>query len=527
MGRPAAVPASTALRPEPSSVADTTSLLLRGGRDGGRYVLFLVDADGIVLTASESCATLLRWQPDDVIGMPLEAIVRAPERHDAPFQARRRDGSRLPCELTTWALGDGRYTAVVRDLTGRQETERALREEVEIAGALLHLGETLNSHLDEPYILDWVNTMALKLLGCDWSSVLGWDAKRRRYRFFASAGAVRPDVHELLAEIALAPDELPLLRVLEPGTVIELADTADQDLMPSSLFATLGLTSAVCVPICRRRDIVGILLHGYRSRSAPLSPRESRLAQGIAQATAVALDNAFLIADLQTASRLKSEFLTTLSHELRTPLNVITGYGEMLADGAQGALTAEQAASLAAIRRSALQLTDLIEGTLDLGHLDDGSDRVACDPVELAEVFAAIESDVAPLVPPGVTLSWPSVPSRPLRLDRRKVRAVVKHLVTNGLKFTSAGTVAVDATVADGILTLTVRDSGVGIAPDDVPVIFDRFRQVDGSNTRRFGGMGLGLHIVKRLVQVLQGSVRVESVLGVGSTFVVTLPIDG
>ncbi len=499
-------------------------LLSRARGGGGRYVQFVVDGDGIVLSVSADCATLLRFAPDEIAGMPLEAIVRPPSSPDDPFEARRRDGSRFPCELTAWPADDGRHTVVLRDLTGRHATERALREELEIAGALLHLGETLNSHLDEPYILDWVNTMALKLLGCDWSSVLGWDAKRRRYRFFASAGPVRPDVHEVLSEIALAPDELPLLRVLEPGAVIELADTSDQDLMPAALFETLGLSAAVCVPICRRRDIVGILLHGYRRRSGPLTARETRLAQGIAQATAVALDNAFLIADLQTASRLKSEFLTTLSHELRTPLNVISGYGEILADGTLGP---DEASAVAAIRRGTRQLLDLIEGTLDLGSLDEGNDRVASDPVELADVFIDVEREVETLVPDGVTLCWAPVPAAPLRLDRRKIRAVLKHLVTNGLKFTAAGEVVVTATIDAGLLTLRVRDTGIGIAADDVAVIFDRFRQADGSNTRRFGGMGLGLHIVKRLVQVMQGTVRVESTLGVGSTFVVTVPVDG
>src|SRR5262249_28030 len=188
--------------------------------------------------------------------------------------------------------------------------------------------------------------------------------------------------------------------------------------------------------------------------------------------------------------------------------------------------------TLTRIQRASVELMDLISATLDMGRLEAGRDTVMLAPLSLGRMLDEVAHEVEPLVPAGVELLCantfrydPLTGDDPVTTDGAKLKTVVKTLVGNALKFTTRGTVGVAASGDGDFLVIAVRDTGIGIAPEYLPVIFDMFRQVDGSTTRRYGGVGLGLHIVKRLTTLLGGRVDVVSTVGRGSTFTVTLPI--
>jgi PAS domain S-box-containing protein len=233
---------------------------------------------------------------------------------------------------------------------------------------------------------------------------------------------------------------------------------------------------------------------------------------------------------LREVDRLKSQFLANMSHELRTPLNSIIGYSEVLLDGDDGDLSEDAETDIEIIYDSGRHLLAIINDILDLAKIESGQMRMDRLPISLAALVGdASHAANVLLKEKPVTLSIaPSVQDVTVLADSLRLRQIVMNLLSNAIKFTEKGTV----TLAYGIENDTsayieVRDTGIGMKADDLQVIFEEFRQVDGSSTRRAGGTGLGLTITRHLINLHGGEINVTSEYGVGSCFRFTLPLAG
>ncbi|HMY59344.1 MAG TPA: ATP-binding protein, partial [Pseudomonadota bacterium] len=231
---------------------------------------------------------------------------------------------------------------------------------------------------------------------------------------------------------------------------------------------------------------------------------------------------------LREVNRLKSEFLANVSHELRTPLNAIMGYTELIRDGVYGLITGEAHDATDGVLASSANLLRLINQILDLSRIEAGKMDVHAESVELSALVAAVIKEAEAMGrdrPYRVQLSCP----RDLRVqtDPAKLQQILTNLVANAIKFTSQGSVNVVVGADDAeaeYVTVSVIDTGIGIRPEHLEIIFEEFRQVDGSSTRRFGGTGLGLAIARRLAEMLGCVLEVKSTFGEGSTFSLRMP---
>ncbi len=230
---------------------------------------------------------------------------------------------------------------------------------------------------------------------------------------------------------------------------------------------------------------------------------------------------------LLSAYRVKSEFLATMSHELRTPLNAILGFSQILDSQSKGPLTSHQAEMVKRIFTNGKNLLNLVNDILDLSRLE--AQRLSLDPtsVHLPRLVQATLSDLRSLAD-GKTLTLESrlnLSDPVVTGDEHRLRQVITNLVSNAIKFTDHGQVSITLSEAGSDqITLTVADTGIGIAAEQLPHIFEAFRQVDQSIRRQRPGTGLGLAIVQSLVTIMGGTVAVESQAGQGTTFTVTLP---
>ena len=234
--------------------------------------------------------------------------------------------------------------------------------------------------------------------------------------------------------------------------------------------------------------------------------------------------------ELSRASRYKSEFLANMSHELRTPLNSSLILAKLLADNSKGHLDPEEVRFAQSIFSAGNDLLSLINDILDISKVEAGKLELSPEDMVVGTLVDSLKGTFEPLAGQknlALTIRIESGTPATLKTDRQRVEQILKNLLSNAIKFTDAGEVSLRVSLQpQGVIAFSVRDSGIGIRPDQQQLIFDAFRQADGTTSRRYGGTGLGLSISRDLTTLLGGSLSVESSEGGGSTFTLLLPCE-
>jgi len=419
------------------------------------------------------------------------------------------------------------YSTVARDITEQKQLEQVLQQEVRISTAMARIGRELMSVLEAAVLVDRLCKLTPELVGCQASATV---------MVHPETAALVPvgwygNEAEALPLDGLGVDDSArreLLRALRNEDVVEVHHSDPRDPLAISLLHESHDVRATLYMALRRGDeFIGYHSASYVGVDGVFTAEQKRIARGMAHLASLALENSRLTASLEQANRLKSEFVATMSHELRTPLNVILGFNDLLRDGEYGPMLAEQVAICDRIEQSGWNLLELINSTLDLSRLEQGRLELECRDTDICKLLDQLRAEVEPLLEhrPEVKLIWQTPVDLPEVLtDPAKLKIVIKNLITNAVKFTEEGAVTVTASAENGTLHIGVADTGQGIPVDQLSTIFEPFRQVDGSATRRHDGVGLGLHIVRRYVDLLGGEVEVMSRVGEGSTFRVSIP---
>jgi len=245
-----------------------------------------------------------------------------------------------------------------------------------------------------------------------------------------------------------------------------------------------------------------------------------------AQLASLLFEHAWVREQLAQSSRLKAEFLATMSHELRTPLSIIMGYIDLVACGEFGSVTSQQSEALRCAAKSAAHLLELVNSALNLSRLDKAPTPLDIAPVAVAALVtetAELAFDQQDTCGISLVLDVPATLGF-IDTDATKLKVVLRNVIANALKFTLQGTVTVAARAYEGGIEVSVSDTGIGIAPEVTPIIFELFRQGDSAMSRRFGGVGLGLYLVRRMLDLLEGTISVQTEVGRGSTFTLWVP---
>jgi signal transduction histidine kinase len=326
-------------------------------------------------------------------------------------------------------------------------------------------------------------------------------------------------------------------RAMLDGLTIHVPDSALLD--PKEYADAMAMArehnwrAAVAAPMLREGVAIGTILL-RKTEPGAFTPRQVELLRTFAAQAVIAIENVRLFTEIQekshqleVASQHKSQFLANMSHELRTPLNAILGYTEMMADGLYGDVGEKAQGVLERVQSNGRHLLGLINDVLDLSKIEAGQLVLAIEEYSVADMVATVLSATESLArAKNLKLGSAVAPGLPTgRGDARRLTQVLLNLVGNAIKFTDHGGVEIKAARPGDRFEIAVVDTGPGIAPADQARIFDEFQQLDNTSTRRKGGTGLGLSISRHIVELHGGRIAVESEVGRGSTFRISLPV--
>ena len=466
------------------------------------------------------------------------ARIRAGEKVDHYETIRQtKAGALITISLTVSPIRDDNgviigASKVARDVSDRVRLENELREHAENTQKLGAVGAVVASTLDRETIVQKVTDTATELTHAEFGAFF-YNVRDQHsgdaYMLYALSGAPREAFSSFPHPRATALFG-PTFRGERPVRLDDvLADprygkSAPYHGMPQG---HLPVRSYLAVPV-KGLDghVIGGLFFGH-SQPARFTEQHERLAVGTASWASVALENARLYGEAQEASRMKDDFLAVLSHELRTPLNAILGYSRLLRGNV---LTGEHLErGIETVERNARWLTQIVEDVLDVSRIVSGKIRLDVQAVNLASVIDNAAATIQPAADAkGVNLQTLIDPRvAPVSGDPDRLQQVIWNLLSNAVKFTpKGGRVQLRLERVDSHIEIIVSDTGAGIRKDFLPYVFERFRQGDSGPARKSGGLGLGLSIVRHIVEMHGGVVLAESAgEGEGSTFTVTLPI--
>jgi PAS domain S-box-containing protein len=530
--------------------------------------------DGTITSWNKGAERIFGWTAAEVVGGPITVIIPPDRLNEEPrILARIQSGERVDHFETVRRTKDGRLidvsvtispvrdragrivgaSKVARDVTERKRLEEALRDEGRVLELINRTGVLIGSQLELQAVVQAVTDAATELSGAQFGAFFYnvVNPQGEAMVLYTLSGAPR----EAFERFGLPRNTQVFAPTLHGQGVVRSADItqdpryghmAPHHGMPKG---HLPVRSYLAVPVVSRAgEVIGGLFFGHPDAGV-FTERTERIIQGIAAQAAVAIDNARLYdrvraaaderelllaaeraarAEAERVSVLKDEFLATLSHELRTPLNAILGYAQLLASGQmQSPDDLREAAQV--IERNARVQTQLVEDLLDMSRIISGKIRLDVQQVDLQDVIrAAVASVRHSAEAKGIRLQVVLDPlAGPVRGDPARLQQCCWNLLANAIKFTSkGGRIQVGLERVNSHAELCVVDDGQGIEPEFLPHLFERFRQADASTTRRHGGLGLGLSIVKQLVELHGGTVRAKSPgAGRGATFCIELPV--